>query len=319
MKYTSIICYVILLAAFLARSAEAELPVYLGDSHGGTLYFLVRELAPGASCTLLLFDAHDDATAIYQSDRLRNDLRVAEAAGTTERLLARWRQLGAIQCYNWLEPLMPDRIGRVVWVAAERLGPERKRELENVADARLDLFQETGMRSCGTLAPRLEVVSREDLVGEPVRAEGWGDLIVSIDLDFFAEVPDELLETAVSDVWRMVMTLPRLKAVSFAVSSPWLRDREQADHLASLALSCAAGVASAVIRFEPFIDLGPDRSNRAKDLVAAGRPVPVLELGTATPRLMRQLVELEPRIQTGFQPGRLRQLIARWRSGAQPK
>ncbi|HOY65985.1 MAG TPA: hypothetical protein PLP29_03800 [Candidatus Ozemobacteraceae bacterium] len=309
----------VLFFAAMVAPLSAELPIYLGDSHAGTLYFLVRNLPPGASCTLLLFDAHDDATGIYRSDRLRTDLRQAEAGAAFERLLARWRQLGVIQCYNWLEPLMPDRIGRVVWAPAERLDSARKAELEETARARLDLFQEAAARACGPLATRLEVMGRDELDRDADRAAGWGEIVVSIDLDFFAALPDDRLEADVAEVWRLVMGLPRLRAVSFAVSSAWLRDRGQIDLLSSLALSCAAGVASAGIRFEPFIDLGPDRSNRAKDLVAAAREVPRLDPGPSTPRLLRLLAELEPRIRTEFQPERLRALISEWRSESEPK
>jgi len=293
-------------------AGSVYLPIYIGDSHGGTFSFLVKEFPHGASCTFLLFDAHDDATAIYRSDTIRKALRVSETDGTRDRLLDVWRRRGLIQCYNWLEPLMPGRIARVVWTAGEQLDRRRIAALAETAQGRLDMFEEVEPRDSGPLGSSFRVSDLKGLPGEPWLKRGVGKIIASIDLDFFADVPDDCLADSFMRVWQTVLKIPDLCAVSFAVSTPWQRDKSHAEILTCMALEAAASIANSRITFEPFGDIGPDRSNKAKYLADAGRVPPKLDLETASPRLRTLLVSLRKRLKVEFEPERLNTLMDRW-------
>lgn len=307
----------ILLLAFLfilplRASANTMLPIHIAESHGGTFYFLAGELKNNASCTLLLFDAHDDATAIFGSDAIRKTLRSSESDGMRSSVFDEWRRRGVVQSFNWLEPLMPDRIARVIWVAGERIAPRRLAALMKSGRDQLDLFEEIEPRSCGVLESRLRVTDLAAMKDDPWLKRGAGGIIVSIDLDFFAETPDERLAEVFQAVWKNVMTLPDLRAVSFAVSTPWHRDPARAERLACMALEAAGSVANAGIRFEPFEDLGPDRSTRAKKLVASGSCAFKLDLKTASPGLRTVLLSMRGRFRTRNHSERLEELMNAW-------
>src|ERR1043166_1298606 len=122
-RRAAVFCTAALLAA---ASAEAKpLPIYIEDNHAGTFYWLAKNLDLDQPCTLILFDAHSDASGVFDSDRLRNALRNVASSQERHVLLDRWRREGAVQCFNWIEPLMPAPIGKVIWVPADKLsGPE---------------------------------------------------------------------------------------------------------------------------------------------------------------------------------------------------
>ena len=90
-----------------ALASSARLPIYIEDSHAGTFYFLAKYLDLDRAHTLLLFDAHSDASPIFNSDSIRAALRSTIGAHAEDDLIRAWRESGKIQCYNWIEPLMP--------------------------------------------------------------------------------------------------------------------------------------------------------------------------------------------------------------------
>jgi hypothetical protein len=100
-----------LLAALALTSAAArpamELPVYLEESHAGSFYFLASTLPLDEPHTLILVDAHTDATGIAASDEVRKAMRRGPTRAQQAELFTQWRKSGRIQCYDWLEPLMP--------------------------------------------------------------------------------------------------------------------------------------------------------------------------------------------------------------------
>jgi hypothetical protein len=62
-------------ALLVAASAAAKvLPIYIEDNHAGTFYWLAQKLDLYQPCTLILFDAHSDASGIFDSDKIRNAL-----------------------------------------------------------------------------------------------------------------------------------------------------------------------------------------------------------------------------------------------------
>ena len=142
-------------AVFCLSAAHAlppiALPIYIEDNHAGAFYWLAQNLDLNEACTLLHFDAHSDASAIFNSDNLRDDLRrVVSREERAERLEA-WRRKGTVQCFSWIEPLMPSPIGRVIWVPpVEKIA---EKENPKTGDARVYLpFAGMGFGVAGIIA-----------------------------------------------------------------------------------------------------------------------------------------------------------------------
>src|SRR5215475_11717518 len=123
------ICLAALLTAINSPARAANsLPIYIEDNHAGTFYWLAQTIDLDQPCTLILFDAHSDASGIFDSDKIRNALRNVASTRDCRILLERWRSKGTVQCFNWIEPLMPAPIEKVIWVPAEKLGPAEIRK-----------------------------------------------------------------------------------------------------------------------------------------------------------------------------------------------
>src|SRR5438876_11155484 len=115
------LCTAALLIAVSAATAGKVLPIYIEDNHAGTFYWLAQHIDLDQPCTLILFDAHSDASGIFDSDKIRGALRNVASGPARQVLLDRWRSEGYVQCFNWIEPLMPGPIATVIWVPAEKL------------------------------------------------------------------------------------------------------------------------------------------------------------------------------------------------------
>src|SRR5689334_21050645 len=118
MKRARLLALLISLAvsANSAGGGPAVLPIYIEDSHAGSFYWVAEHIPLEEEFTLLHFDAHSDASGIFDSDTIRNSLRRVPSVEERHALLARWRKDGAIQCFNWIEPLMPHPIKRTIWI-----------------------------------------------------------------------------------------------------------------------------------------------------------------------------------------------------------
>src|SRR6266403_208610 len=133
------LCVAVLLAAASASAAGAStLPIYIEDNHAGTFYWLAQKIDLDQSYTLVLFDAHSDASGIFDSDKIRYALRNVASTQDRQMLLDRWRSNGTVQCFNWIEPLMPAPIEKVIWVPAEKISPAEIRGRTQEATALLD-------------------------------------------------------------------------------------------------------------------------------------------------------------------------------------
>src|SRR5881227_1796121 len=91
-------------------------------------------------------------------------------------------------------------------------------------------------------------------------------LVVAIDLDYFAGLPAAEQETAFARIWNFVIERRNLRAVTFAISRPYLKDEDEAHRLLKLALTAALSLPTAQIEFEPFLMVANDHSNLAKEL-----------------------------------------------------
>jgi hypothetical protein len=205
-----------LLVAVDATSARANvLPIYIEDNHAGTFYWLAQTIDLDQPCTLILFDAHSDASGIFDSDKIRNAIRNVASVETRRKLLDRWRNEGAVQCFNWIEPLMPAPISKVIWVPAEKLAPAEIRKHTEEATALLDGHLEAAPRKSGSLGQSYAVTDFENLEShiDPSRP-----LIVTIDLDYFAGLPAAEQETAFKRIWNFVSVLRGLEAARLARS-----------------------------------------------------------------------------------------------------
>lgn len=300
----------------LGAQVAATLPIYLEENHAGSFHWLAQELDLETPHTLLHFDAHSDASAVPGSDEIRRLLREVASAEERAVRLERWRALGAVQCFDWIEPLMPAPFAQVVWVPGERLTRGSQAHRQKIARELLDTHEEAFPRAGGPVGPHYRVQSFEEL------RRAWRDegtpLVVSIDLDYFAALPDAAEAAAFEQLWDWVSRRPNLRAVTLALSRPWLRDAAQAHRLLELALRGALSLPQAVIDFEPFRDAGPDRSQRARELRAAGQAVPKWRIEEAPESLRGLLLAGQERFRVGHQHERWRALLSEWAREAAP-
>ncbi|HLJ50487.1 MAG TPA: hypothetical protein VKU01_30955 [Bryobacteraceae bacterium] len=68
-----------------------NLPIYIEDSHGGTFYWAIRNLPLDADAQLVLIDAHSDASEVFNSDAVRQQVLHAASAGALDDVIQKWR------------------------------------------------------------------------------------------------------------------------------------------------------------------------------------------------------------------------------------
>src|SRR5262245_268987 len=300
-------------ALLIAVSAAAKpLPIYIEDNHAGTFYWLAQNLDLDQPCTLILFDAHSDASGIFDSDKIRKGLRNVASSQERHVLLDRWRSEGAVQCFNWIEPLMPAPIGKVIWVPAENRSAPDIRKRTQQATALLDGHLEAAPRESGSLR-ELYVVSDFNNLEKHLTPNQ--PLVVTIDLDYFAGLSVAEQEAAFARVWNFVIER-NLHAVTFAVSRPYLRNEDEANRLLKLALTSALSLPTANIEFEPFLTVANDHSNLAKKLMARGEKLPAFDLEQIPQDLRARILSERERIIVRGNAARWQQLLRIWNDEA---
>src|ERR1051325_5286201 len=166
-RLAAAICFAALVAAIGPKAtAVKRLPIYIEDNHAGTFYWLAQNVDLDQSYTLLLFDAHSDASSLFDSDEIRNAVRNVTSTQARQSLLDRWRSKGAVQCFNWIKPLMPAPIEKVIWVPAERVSASQVREYRQEATGFLDAHLEAAPRKSGSLREAYIVSDLEHLQKE---------------------------------------------------------------------------------------------------------------------------------------------------------
>jgi Bacterial capsule synthesis protein PGA_cap len=307
-------CIAALLLALGATSARANvLPIYIEDNHAGTFYWLAQTIDIDQPCTLILFDAHSDASGLFDSDKIRNALRNVASVEVRRKLLDRWRREGAVQCFNWIEPLMPAPIGKVIWVPAEKLAPPEIRKHTEEATALLDGHLEAAPRKSGSFGKSYAVTDFENLEShiDPSRP-----LIVTIDLDYFAGLAAADQETAFARIWNFVSERPAVRAITFAISRPYLNSADEAYRLLRLALASALSLPTARIQFEPFLIVANDHSNLAKKLILKGEKPPVFDITQAPHELRARILSERQRIAVSHDSALWQQLLRAWNDEA---
>src|SRR6266550_3579066 len=301
------------LAAASAASAANILPIHIEDNHAGTFYWLAQNIDLDQSYTLILFDAHSDASGIFDSDKIRDALRNVASAQDRQTLLDRWRSKGTVQCFNWIEPLMPAPIKKVIWVPAEKLSASQISEHRQQATALLDGHIEAAPRKSGSLREEYSVSDFEHLEKQ---IDPKQQLIVTIDLDYFAGLPAPEQEQAFARIWNFVIERPTLCAITFAISRPYLNSEHDADWLLKLALTSALSLPTAQIEFEPFVTVANDHSNLAKKLMAKGEKLPAFDVAQSTQELQARILSERERINVRQDSTRWQQLLRTWNDEA---
>lgn len=309
-----VLCTAALLVAASPPPAVANiLPIYIEDNHAGTFYWLAQNIDLDQPCTLVHFDAHSDASGIFDSDKIRAALRNVSSGQDRQTLLDRWRSEGAVQCFNWIEPLMPAPIGKVIWVPAEKLSATEIASRKEQAASLLDGHLEAAPRKCGSLRESYVVSDLQTLEKHLAPTE---PLVVTIDLDYFAGLPAAQQETAFARIWNFVIERANLRAVTFAISRPYLKADEQAHRLVKLALSSALSLPTTQIQFEPFLTVANDHSNLAKKLLVKGEKLPAFDFAQAPQELRARILSERSRINVRHGTARWQQLLSSWNDEA---
>jgi hypothetical protein len=303
----------LLAATSLSATAANGLPVYIEDNHAGTFYWLAQKIDLDQPYALILFDAHSDASGIFDSDKIRYALRNVASAEDRQTLLNRWRSKGTVQCFNWIEPLMPAPIEKVIWVPAEKLSASQVREHRQQATALLDGHLEAAPRKSGSLREAYIVSDFEHLEKE---IDPNQPLIVTIDLDYFAGMTAAEQEQAFARIWNFVIQRQNLGAITFAISRPYLKNEPEANQLLKLALTSALSLPTAQIEFEPFVTVANDHSNLAKKLMTKGEKPPAFDVAQLTQDLRARILSERERINVRNDSPRWQQLLRTWNDEA---
>jgi hypothetical protein len=308
------ICIAALLAATSAAATAAKgLSIYIEDNHAGTFYWLAQNIDLDQPYALVLFDAHSDASGIFDSDRIRDALRNVTSMRDRQILLDRWRSKGTVQCFNWIEPLMPAPIEKVIWVPAEKLSTSQIREHREQATAFLDGHLEAAPRKSGSFWERYVVSDFEHLEKQ---IDPNQRLIVTIDLDYFAAMAVPAQEQAFTRIWNFVIKRPNLRAITFAISRAYLNSELEADRLLKLAVTAALSLPTAQIEFEPFLTVANDHSDLAKKLMVKGQKPAAFDVAQITQELRAQILSERERIKVQQDSARWHQLLRNWNDEA---
>jgi poly-gamma-glutamate capsule biosynthesis protein CapA/YwtB (metallophosphatase superfamily) len=291
------------LVAGWAGAGPITVPIYIEDSHAGSFYWLAGELDLDQPHTLVHFDAHTDASAIFDSDKIRERLRGVGSLEERRELLGGWRASGVVQCYNWIEPLIPAPIASVIWVR-DRNARHRSEALEQ-----LDGHLEAAPRAAGSFRGRYRTVGLDRLRSE-LKEEG--PVVVTIDLDYFAGLPANRRATEFERVWKFVTECRNLRAVTIAISRPYLKDDEEANDLVRLALEASLSLPTAKVLFEPAEKVGNDRSLRATEFRKRKEEVPAFELAKASEKLRALLLANRDRIAVRTEENAWRERLDAW-------
>jgi hypothetical protein len=292
-----------------ATAAPIALPVYIEDNHAGSFYWLAAHLDLDEEYTLIHFDAHSDASAIFDSDKFRERLRRVGSLEERRQLLERWREAGAIQCFNWIEPLMPAPISHVIWVRAGDLSKHQAHILETEAADQLNGHLEAAPRATGSFRERCRVTGFDQLRATWKKER---PVVITIDLDYFADVPASKRAIEFEKVWKFVTECQNLGAVTIAISRPYLKSDEQANDLLRLALKASLSLPTANVQFEPFATVANDRSLRAREFQKRGDDVPAFKLAEAPEELRALLLANRDRIAVQTEFASWEKQLAEW-------
>ena len=185
-----------------SRRGANVLPIYIEDNHAGTFYWLAQNIDLDQSCTLVLFDAHSDASGIFDSDKIRDALRNVASRRSTNvaRSLAQRRRCPMLQL-DRAAHAGADRkshlgAGREAFRIPKFASARNKQQRYSTAISK----QRRGNRDhCKnrTLFPISRDLQKHLDPNQPV--------IVTIDLDYFARPTAPEQEQAFAQIWNFVI------------------------------------------------------------------------------------------------------------------
>jgi hypothetical protein len=273
----------------LCLSQAQALPVFMADNHAETFGWITRTFDPDDASTLVLIDAHSDASAAERSEEMRDGIRRVPDLATRAATVEKWRTEHRLQAFSWIEPLMPRPLDQVRWFVPASAGDPQT--LNSGAVASLDGRLEVEPRSSGPFAERWHTAALADFA---TWQPGPKPVILAIDLDTFAEMDAGEAEENFAGIWKHAMTLPDLRGVAFAISRPWLKDGGQAAQLVGMALRAVRHTRGATLEWDASVDDRPDDSLQAADLRQKGAPVARWDLGTAPAQVTAELALMPP-------------------------
>ena len=141
-------------------------------------------------------------------------------------------------------------------------------------------------------------------------------LVVTIDLDYFAGLAAAEQEQAFARIWNFVIERPNLRAITFAISRPYLKDEDDAYRLLKLALTSALSLPTAQIEFEPFLTVANDHSNLAKKLMVKGEKPPAFDVAQSPQDLRARILSDVNASSCGMTQARWQQLLRSWNDEA---
>lgn len=271
---------------------RAVLPVFLADNHAETFGWVTRVFDLDAPHTLVLVDAHSDASVAERSEEIREQIRRVVSIEERATRIEEWRAGGRLQAYNWLEPLMPRPVERVLWIPRPELSSFEARLGTCEAAAQLDGRLEVEPRSSGSFEGRWETRDLRGLLEwTPAPDE---QVILGIDLDFFTGMETPTLQRHFDALWTKAMDWPGLRGVACSISRPWQRDDEEAGELVALLIGAVARTPQASLEIDASLDDRPDRSLKAAEF--AEEVVPRWDWEKARQPLRSRLLGLAPRL-----------------------
>ena len=284
-----------------------SLPIYFEDSHAGSFGFFADTLELEQPHTLILIDAHSDASGIANSDDIRSSLREVNSPAERKKTISKLRNQGILQPYNWIEPLMPTPFDQVLWIAGKTLTHSQKQALQKEAANQLDWKAELNKRTSGELGHRYQVINWKELKDIPLTQP----VVVSIDLDYFTHL-DHPLET-LHTIWTELLKIPKLKAISFSLSRPWQTNDAQAEKLFHHAFRHALSVSNAQIYYNPYLTDLHDRSEKAKTYYQQGKLPPRFDITKASNPFKNLLLQHTHRIKVSHHPHQWENLLEQWK------
>jgi hypothetical protein len=189
----------------------------------------------------------------------------------------------------------------------------KARRLQHEAVDFFDGHLEAAPRDSGSFRERCRVMGFDQLRAS---LKEDGPVVITIDLDYFAGVPASAQAREFERVWKFVSECRNLRAVTFAISRPYLSDDAQADALVRLALAASLSLPTARIQFEPFERVGNDRSMRARELRAKNREVPSFDLTNASEDLRALILANRERISVQKDAAGWARLLGEWQKDA---
>ncbi len=288
-----------------------KIPVYIEDSHAGSFYWLAEHLNWNKKYTLLLFDMHSDATAVSHSDKIRYILKKTYAHEKKE-LLDRWRKNGVIQCYDWIEPLIPHPFEKVIWIPKVHLSISERSKKLNKSRNQLNYFDMFQLRQDKNIAKRYTVSDFQRLKKKKLLTP----VVVSIDLDYFTGFGFHIAQQNIKKIIEYISAFPKLEAITVSISRPYLRSDAEANELLYLIFSELSLIHNVVFYFEPFFSTGVDRSERAEFFQKQNKPVPYFNLGKASDSLKNIIIQNGKKIFLTHNKKKWNLLFSQWKRDA---